>query len=294
MIQSAPPSSFVAVLLTGVLATPVLGVQTDTTPPQPPLLSEFHFEDGAESRWELPRRYREVSGLALSPDGRLFAHNDELAIIFQINLQTGDLIKAFAMGDRSAAGDFEGIAIAEGRFYLVTSDGRIYESQEGEDGDRLLYNTYGTSAGRACEIEGLAYNPDTRNLIMMCKTLHAESLHGTITLFKWSLQTHTMAPDSILSIPLLRITSRIENDEFNPSGIVRDPRTGRLLIVAARQAAIIEVSPSGGVIATHEFRNRDHRQLEGIELTTDGRLVLADEGRNGRAHVTVYRSRPNQ
>jgi hypothetical protein len=32
-----------------------------------------------------------------------------------------------------------------------------------------------------------------------------------------------------------------------------------------------------------------HRQAEGIEITRDGRLLIADEGGRGRARLAVYR-----
>jgi len=35
----------------------------------------------------------------------------------------------------------------------------------------------------------------------------------------------------------------------------------------------------------------DHKQAEGIEMTRDGRLLIADEGGKGRARLAVYAAR---
>ena len=78
-------------------------------------------------------------------------------------------------------------------------------------------------------------------------------------------------------------------DRFNPSGIAVAAADGRLLIVASRQRALVEVSATGELIAAKELplTNR-HRQAEGIEVTDDARLLVSDEGGNHKARLAVY------
>ena len=120
---------------------------------------------------ELPRRLREISGLATTADHRLLAHNDEAGIVFEIDARDGSVVKEFQLADVGdpVAGDFEGIAVAEGRIYLVTSSGRLYEFHEGADDESVLFTAHATGAGRDCEIEGLAYDERARELLLMCK-----------------------------------------------------------------------------------------------------------------------------
>ena len=47
----------------------------------------------------LPRRLREISGLAVTSDGRLFGHDDERAVIYEIDVEGGQIVKSFAIGD---------------------------------------------------------------------------------------------------------------------------------------------------------------------------------------------------
>ena len=84
------------------------------------------------------------------------------------------------MGERPIRDDFEGIAIVDERFYLVTSDGGIYESREGEDDERMLFNFYGTGVGRRCEVEGLAFEPSDRSLLLLCKSPRDDSLEDVV------------------------------------------------------------------------------------------------------------------
>jgi uncharacterized protein YjiK len=248
--------------------------------------------DRPASQWRLSRRLREISGLATTHDGRLLAHDDETAIVYEIDADDGGLVKAFALGDVPAVGDFEGIAVADDRIFLVTSSGRLYETREGDDDDRMLYNTYGTGVGRSCEVEGLAHEPSDRTLLLLCKTPRRKRYDDFIVIFKWSLDRRSLAPDSVIAIPRQAITSRIDGKAFRPSGIERHPDTGTYVIVAAAQEALAEVTRDGDVLDVRELSRKLHQQAEGITFSRDGALVIADEGEGRRARLTMYR--PNR
>ncbi len=234
---------------------------------------------------------REISGLAVAHGDRLYAHDDEEAIIYEIDYREGELIKAWAMGDNPARGDFEGIAYAGDRFYLVTSAGRIYESREGDDDDRMLFNTYGTGVGRQCEVEGLTFEPSDRTLLIACKTPRDEDIEDFVAIYRFSLERHEVIGDPLL-VPLENITSQIDKKDFRPSGIERHPLTGHYVLVAAQQSAMAEITPEGEVVAVVDLERGNHRQVEGITFLPDGTLMLADEGGGRRARLTLYSLHP--
>ena len=74
----------------------------------------------------LSKKLKEISGIAFSQDGRLFGHDDERAVIYQINPDNGDIIKSFYFGLLVKKGDFEDMEIVGEDFYLITSAGIIY------------------------------------------------------------------------------------------------------------------------------------------------------------------------
>ena len=53
---------------------------------------------------------REISGLTLTDDDRLFGIADEEAIVYELDSTEGRLVKTFALGDPVVLGDFEGLA----------------------------------------------------------------------------------------------------------------------------------------------------------------------------------------
>ena len=91
-----------------------------------------------------------------------------------------------------------------------------------------------------------------------------------------------------LLVPLEEILQRLDEKRFRPSGIERHPLTGNYVVVAALQSAIVEITPAGRVVAVVDLRRRNHPQIEGITFTSAGTLVLADEGGNRRARLTLY------
>ena len=240
--------------------------------------------------FKLPKRLREVSGLTVLAENRLLAHDDERGVVVELDYRTGSIVKAFALGDQRdpVADDFEGIAAAEGRLYLVSSEGRLYEFGEGADGEAVLYNLYATGIGRAYEIEGLAYDPAQRVLLLVSKNPKSPKQAGLIAIYRWSVDTKQLATVDRILLEAAALARRIGRKRFQPSGIERHPVSGNYVLVAARQHAVAEITPQGQVLAVAELAARRHPQAEGISFAADHTLIIADEGAGKRARLTFY------
>lgn len=240
-------------------------------------------------RWALPETLREISGLAATPDGRLLGHNDEEGIIYEIDLHGGGLVKTFQIGQEIVLADFEGITVAEGSIFLVASDGELYETREGRDGEKVAYKTYTSGVGADCSIEGLAYEPSDRVLLLACKKTYREELEDSIAIFRWSLATKRVADPPFLLAPKKEIRRFLPESRLHPSGIARHPASGTYFVIAARERAIIEITPEGRVVGAVALLRNSHRQSEGIAFVGGLDLVIADEGGDGYPVLTRYR-----
>jgi hypothetical protein len=272
-------------LVLQVTALPAAGVLAQAGPYD---LSSYAFDAGTVTQWKLHDRIREISGLATTPDDRVWAHNDELGIIYQLDISNGKVVKTFALGYPTVAGDFEGIAFADNSFYLVDSDGLIYEGPEGENNERVLYKAYETRVGRKCEVEGLEFDPIDRVLLILCKRARVEELEDYVGIYRWSVDQQALLQDPVL-IPLDPLTEGVDEKRFHPSGIARNPTTGTYFMIAAQQRGIAEVKLDGAVIAVRRLSKDLHRQAEGITFTSNGTLLIADEGSGKKARLTLYR-----
>ncbi|MCZ6710149.1 MAG: hypothetical protein O7B25_07290 [Gammaproteobacteria bacterium] len=256
----------------------------------------YRYNTQRFEQWKLPRSLREISGLAQTDDGRLFAHADERAIIHQIDYQSGKRLKSFSLsrqpGGKAIRGDFEGIAVVENQVYLVTSQGTIYISRLGMDGGAESFQAHSTGLAEVCEVEGLAYHRNLHTLLLACKSVRGAELRGKVVIFQWSLDRQALVRDATISIPLATIAIRLGgSNRFNPSGIAVSPRNGNLVIVAAQQRALLEITMAGDLVNVFTLpMQRYHRQTEGIALFANGTLILADEGGSKRGRLGVYRA----
>ncbi|MBS0408314.1 MAG: hypothetical protein JSR86_00255 [Proteobacteria bacterium] len=246
------------------------------------------FEAEAQGQWRLPKRLREISGLALTPDGRVMGHDDELAVICQIDLQGGEIVKRFALGAPALRGDFEGLAIdGAGDFYLTTSSGWLYRFREGEDRAHVTFETFDTGLRRVAEIEGLAFHGGEDAVIIAAKINYAVDLAGVLVLYAWSPRRPAEPARPWLTLPVAPLAEAVGARAFHPSSVEIDPATGRLVILAARENAMVELDERGQILAAR-WLGRLHRQAEGATILADGALVIADEGGNARATITRY------
>jgi len=253
------------------------------------VLDGVEFRKRAAEQVRLPARLREISGLALTVDGRVFAHGDERAIVSQIDYRRGAIIKSFSLGSPVRPDDFEGLAIVDGRFFLITSTGRLYEFGEGKDGAAVPYTVLDTGLGAVCEIEGLAYEPSDRSLLIGCKQPHDRLLQGFVTVLRWSLDRRRAATPPRVSVPMAAVVRGTNAKGFAPSAIERDAATGHYVVIAGPQSVVTEMTPGGAIVASRPLQRGTHPQPEGIALLGDSVVLIADEGGHGHGLLTAYR-----
>jgi uncharacterized protein YjiK len=252
-------------------------------------LDRYEFSAETSQQWRLPDKLNEISGLALTADGRLLAVTDEAAIVYELDYSGARLVKAFALGEPTIRGDFEGIAASDSRVWLVTSEGVIYETAEGEDGERVAYHEYRTGAGKSCEIEGLTYRRSDGMLLLLCKNIKKKSGLESLAIFAWSTSSRKIVGARTISLPDRDIATALRMTRLNPSGIAIEEESGNLLIVAARQRAVIALDAGGSLLSARVLPlAARHRQAEGIAILPSGDILIADEGGGHRARLAIY------
>jgi len=252
-------------------------------------LSRYDLAAPAADRWELPKALQEISGLAVDSAGRIFAHDDEQAIIYQLDPATHRVVKRFSFGVPAVRGDFEAIAVVGRQVILTTSDGVLYAGREGRDGESVPYVTQATGVGRACEVEGMVYEAAGHALLFACKTPRTQALVGHLAVLRWSLDRKALDPRPWIFLRLSEITRELKGQGFHASELLRVPGNGHFLVLSGRAHAIAEITPAGKVVAVAHLRRRDHRQAEGLAFAPDGSLLISDEGAGQRGTITVYR-----
>lgn len=242
------------------------------------------------ARWIMPNELREISGLALLANGRVLAHDDEVGRIYEIDPKTGVIERRFALSG-SPRGDFEGITVAGDDIYLLQSDGWLFKFQIAPDGDEAPYERFNTQLGKECEFEGVAYEPDSSQLVLPCKKVHKnKSLKHDIVIYKVMLPLSKPLRTTVMTIPVDDVLDANHWKEISPSDIAIDPVTRNYVLVAAREKALVIVSPDGQLLRA-EALPPGHEQAEGVAVTPDGILIISDEATRTPAAITLYRWR---
>ncbi len=252
-------------------------------------LDRYSFSEKHAIVRELSRNLKEISGLAVSSQGQLYAHNDEQGRIFVLDALTGSQLRHFDLGDGGVREDFEGIAVAGKRIWLVTSGGDLYEFGDPGEGKNAGFTKYCTALDRDNDVEGLCYDQSTNELLLACKGLSGTGNRGDKAVYAFSIKHKTFRnkPRFVLSGKQLRNISGKGDCGF--SGIERHPGSGHFLLLSSKSFCIIEVSAKGEVIGSVSLPKKLHPQPEGIAMLPGGELLISDEGKK-TGRLTLYRS----
>jgi len=242
-------------------------------------------ERKAVARWVMPRDLDELSGIALTRDGRLLAHGDEHAQISEIDYRRGVVTKQFVVGHPTIKADLEAITVADGFVYLLASNGTLYEFREGANGERVDYSTHDTRLGKECEFEGIAFDSTLNSLLLACKNVRIEHLRDHLVIYRWRLDGSGPRL-SRLTVPLKDILKSLGEKKLHPSDIAVDPLTGNYVLIA-NEKAIVGITPGGQVVFARKLPG-DHDQPESIAITKDSILIIGDEAKHRPAVITLY------
>ncbi len=258
-----------------------------------PEIAAYEFTSKSPQILKLPKALREISGLTFTDDGRLLCHNDESGTVFEVNYQTGEIVKRFYLGRLLLRGDFEGIAARQDTIFLVSSDGVVHRFREAQDEQHVDYQRFATKLSIANDVEGLAYDPGTESLLLACKADPGKGLGQTKAIYAFSLKTRVLesSPRFLLSLPA--ILAQTGRKEFNPSAIERHPGTGHFFVLASNGLAIAEIDRKGKLLAVSTLPKSVHDQPEGLAIAQDGTLIIANESAKKSGTLVIYRPKSN-
>ena len=239
--------------------------------------------------------------MAVGPENTVYAHNDDYGIVYQVRLDEGEVVRAFALGDPTIERDFEGIEVVGERVYLLTRQGRIYDALIGENKTRVKYNADDTRAGDFCETDGLTLGPPaddgSATFLILCKTPKRKTPKEKVSkdrvrIYRWSL--HARRP---VQTPWLDVAREDLKDgkpkNFTPSGLAWSQEYQQLFIISAKAQRYASLRRGGQVLQKSALPKKTHPQAEGITITPAGDLVIADEAqRNNAPQLTLYAAAP--
>jgi uncharacterized protein YjiK len=253
-------------------------------------LADAHLDKAVPvAQWIMPPELREISGLALTSRGTVLTHDDNVGRVYEIDPKTGILLKGFSLAD-GVRGDFEAITVAGADVYLLRSNGKIYKFKEGADASQVPYSVYDTGLGKECEFESMAFEPDSSRLVLVCKKLLQKGEPKELLIYRVPLPLGDRSAITALRVPIKDVIGSNNWKNFHPSDVNLDPVTKNYVIIASHEKGLIVVTPDGDVVRSEPIPG-NHRQAEGVAITTDSLLLVSDEANVKPPAITLYRWR---
>ena len=246
--------------------------------------------DSALARWVLPNALAEISGLALTRDGRLLVHGDERGQVWEVDYRRGILVKRFSLAtdEGVAKADFEGIAVVGDVVWMLAANGRLFEFKEGADGEKVAFRMHDPGLKKLCEFEGLAYDAAMNALVLACKNIYAKADRHSVVLYRWSLGEDVSERLTRLAVPVARVAGANGWTALQISDITVDPDNGNYVLIASKEKALITMTPTGAPVSAGPLPG-DHDQPEGVAVVRNSLLLVSDEAAKGPAVLTLYR-----
>lgn len=247
-------------------------------------------KDAPLAMWFMPPELREISGLSLLSNGHVLTHDDELAVVYEIDPKTGIILKHFELAGKPH-GDFEAITTAGTDIYLLESKGVLFVFKDGPDAGEVPFTRFDTKLGHECEFESLAYEADSSRLLMVCKNVKTKALKGQLVIYHLPLPLTDTTNMSVMTVAMTDVIGTNDWKKFQPSDMAIDPTTRNYVLIGSLEKGLVEITPGGDVVRSEPLP-KGHNQAEGVAVTPDGILIVSDEATHKPAAMTLYRWRP--
>ena len=212
------------------------------------MLHHYDFSSDNLKTITLPKKLSEISGLTITGDDRLFAHNDEVGTVYEVDISTSEILNEFSLGEKKIKKDFEGIAVVKDSLFMVTSSGVIYKFSFPDDKKNVDYKIFKTFLSAKYNVEGLCYEKATNSLLLACKEYPGKKLKRYKAIYSFDLSTYKLLEEPRYLINLDSLKNKCNINNFSPTGIEVHPKSGNVFILSSHEKAIVELSSNGELI----------------------------------------------
>ncbi|MCR9246196.1 MAG: hypothetical protein NXI31_14290 [bacterium] len=236
-------------------------------------------------RIELPDELREISGITVGPDGRLVAVQDELGVLFFLDLadRRSPRTTRVPFGE---PGDYEDVVAVDDDYWVLRSDGRLFCVQV--RGGRGVVSRR-VSLPVAGEFEALAHDAGNRRLLVLPKARLAKKARRKVGADHPVFGVDLRAGGELIAQPLLDLPvrdwqSRLPGLDARITAAVRIPLTPDLLVLLGSDRMVLRLDAAGRLLDSFELP-AGMPQAEAMTLTPSGRLLVTSEGQDGPARL---------
>ncbi len=237
----------------------------------------YNFEKPSE-KFTMPDKLKEISGLSYYKDNQLACVNDEEGKVFMYDFVEKEIVAKIPFGKD---GDYEGIEVVGDEVFVLKSNGKLKSFKIGIAYEREI----DCSDPDVVEYEGLAYDPQSKNLLLAAKE-RVKDKDDKKMIYAYDFDKKVLFKH--IAIPKDQVEDKANGKEFKPSGIAVSPLTGQIFIIASNGKKLLILAENGQKQALVSLNPTTFRQPEGICFTPNGDLFISSEGKDGDGYILKF------
>lgn len=212
----------------------------------------------------LPEELVEVSGASFYNDSIVVFVQDEKGKIYFYDLNAREVVDLINFSDDN---DYEGVeVVSENEIFVLESDGDLYRVHRnlGE----WKTKKFETTLKSKNDTEGLAYMPETNQLLVLCKEDNNQEDDKRKAIYSFDLNKYEMSKEPFMLL-------NIEDPGFRPTAISYEPTKKEFWITDTQYHRLCKVNEKGDLLYSVELKILP--QAEGICVKGD-KMIIASEG----------------
>jgi hypothetical protein len=249
----------------------------------------------------LPGILHEISGITEIDDSTIACIQDENGILVIYDLSKNSIRKYFTF---QSNGDYEGIARAGNKIFVLRSDGILYEIPDYKSAG-LTSLSFKTGIP-AKDNEGLCYFKKNNMLLMGPKSDIEDKKKDKRAIYGFSLETKKPLDKPVIKFDLEEIKeyaiknklilplSEKKNEKPEPkielrsSAIGIHPLTNKLFLISGIEKILFVFDLNGTLEYMEKLDPKLFNQPEGITFLNNGDMLISNEGGQGNATLLRF------
>ena len=275
------------------------------SPDRRPASSLRYSLEKPDGRFVLPPALTEISGLTDLSSTRVACVQDEEGAVYVYDLNSRKVVRKIPF---AAPGDYEGLSAVDDGFFVLRSDGVLYEIKDAAGGSSPEVHHLALPTK---DNEGLAFDARHRRLLIAPKSRLGKGKEARFdrAVFAFDLKNRSLLPDPVLEWSVgdvvqfaesrglaLPTSPRKQGDSrvalrLSPSSVAVHPITDEIFVLSATDPVLVSLSRSGAITGYALLDRKLHRQPEGIAFTSSGDMLISNEGAGGAPLLFLFKWR---